>query len=165
MNLSRFRSAALLVGALLLTFSAVGQDAPDECLTLDSDLRSSWRVPLPDATEVTGTDAITTTSLTAVLAAGMSVTPAAGTYLVMFTTYVSSDSVVGQIATEIFCFGVGRAPSIRVSENQFGTGHEVPHASVSTCAVDGTQPIEGRWRVSAGTGTMRERSLVVLRVQ
>jgi hypothetical protein len=95
---------------------------------------------------VSQTGVIVTTSPIEILAAGMTLTPPAGTYLVLFTSAVKNSNLGGSKLVElsIFSGGVKNAPSIVNSDNKT----IVPFCCVGIVTVDGAQAIEGRWRLT-----------------
>jgi len=107
--------------------------------------------------------AITTGSLTDVLATGMTLTPAAGTYLVWFTGSISHGANGESIYASIY-YGVNQ---VAASERRYQRGNQA-HGSSFACAalvtVNGAQAITGQWRTTAATATMYQRSLQILRV-
>lgn len=112
----------------------------------------------PISLQATATATITTSSNTDVVATGMTLTPPAGTYLVWFSGSAKPDTTVGgNVFMSIYAGGV-QIPS---SEENL-QGAQAPFASVAKVTVDGTQTIEGRWRVDIGTATMKQRNLTIL---
>jgi hypothetical protein len=111
------------------------------------------------------TSTITTTSSTDVVATGMTLTPAAGTYLVWFSSVVKPGNTDEQAPASIYVDGV----QVAASERPVGRGGSPTFASqYGFCAsarvtVNGTQAIEGRWRSTAGTATMFHRTLKILK--
>jgi hypothetical protein len=95
----------------------------------------------------------------------MTVTPVSGTYLVWFTGSVDNSTTNSSIFTSIYSNGA----QVASSERNFRRGGSQGNvASAFDCAarvtVNGSQAIEGRWRVDAGTGSMYQRSLMILKV-
>lgn len=112
---------------------------------------------------VEGTGTITTTSTTDVLATGMTLTPGAGTYIVWWTGSVTNSNNNGSDFMSVYANGVQAASSER-TYNRANTSTTNSFACMARVTVAAGQTIEGRWRVSTGTGTMLQRSLVLLRV-
>lgn len=105
----------------------------------------------------------TTTSLTDVLLTGMTITPPAGTYAVIFhSSTVNSGNGAERNYFSIYVNGIKDA----ASEKRIGiSGGAVSDISCGGIAVvNGSQAIEVRWRVIAGTGTAYQRKLVLLRL-
>lgn len=112
----------------------------------------------------TATADTTTTSATDVLVSGMTLTPAAGTYLVWFTGSVDHSSSNDSIETSIYAGGVQNSASERRFTRGLFSNVTTPFSSVAIVTVNGAQAIEGRWRTTAATATMHERTLAILRV-
>lgn len=128
-------------------------------------IASGTVIPLTSQT-VTGSGNITTTSTTPTLATGMTITPTAGNYLIWFVSSVDLTVSPSQyIELSIFVGGTQITTSIVRSSDT--TGFTEAFACIASAGVDGTQAIEGRWRVTGGaaTGTMYDgRTLMVLRI-
>jgi hypothetical protein len=111
---------------------------------------------------VTATTDDTTTSTTDTLIAGMTLTPAAGTYLVNFsTTVLNSANGATRLFVSIWSGGA------QVPHSERNIGINAANTAVHTSAVvtvNGTQAIEARWRAVAGTNTAHQRSLTILRI-
>lgn len=118
--------------------------------------------PPPSNTAESATTA-TTTSTTYVLATGMTITPAAGTYMVWFTASVANSSSNDAVYAAIYKGGTVEAASERQIETK-SAGDIGGVACVARVTVTGTQAIEGRWRVAASTGTILERTLAIIEV-
>lgn len=124
----------------------------------------SWaNAPIPVTSVAEASGDITTTSTSDVLATSMTLTPAAGTYQVWFTTSVDNGSNNTRVFASIYAGGVQTA----ASERQFARATQAITGVLATSAkvtVNGSQAIEALWRVSAGTGTMHQRTLVIMKV-
>jgi hypothetical protein len=110
---------------------------------------------------------ITTTSTTDVLATGMTITPPAGTYMVWFSSSVSSDTNNAEVWASIYSGGTQVSGSERELMRGAAQGNvAIGFACVARVTVNGAQAIEGRWRVTASsTGTMESgRTLSIIRV-
>ena len=118
----------------------------------------------PTSQIIEANGAITTTSTSDVLATSMTVTPASGTYLVWFTSSLSNNQSDADTFASIWSAGAQVTSSER--ECQFNRQDDVAgFCCTARVAVNGSQAIEGRWRVGAGTGSMQpDRSLVILKV-
>jgi hypothetical protein len=94
---------------------------------------------------------------------GMTLTPAAGTYVVWFSGDLAH-SVAATINTSLYVGGV----LVAASERAWQRGAQTVQSSFA-CAckvtVNGSQAIEGRWRTSGATATNNRRQLVIMRVQ
>jgi hypothetical protein len=109
------------------------------------------------------TDAPTTTSTTDVQVPNMSVTPVAGTYLVMFAgSTLNSGNGAERNFFNLYSGGV----VIPYSEQRIGISGAAASAvniqAITT--VNGSQAIQAFWRVIAGTGTIYQRSLIITRI-
>jgi hypothetical protein len=110
---------------------------------------------------------ITTTSTTDVLATGMTITPAAGTYMVWFSSTVGSDSNNANVWASIYSGGTLVSGSERELMRGAAQGNvTIGFSCIARVTVNGAQAIEGRWRVTTGTtGTMHNgRTLAIIRV-
>lgn len=121
--------------------------------------------------EVSATADTTTTSSSDVLMNAMTITPAAGTYLVWFSTSLESNSTNSVVRINIYSGGSIVSASERWAVPQFSAGGlggspsiPIPIATQATVTVNGSQAIEGRWRRSAGTATAHQRTLTILKV-
>lgn len=119
--------------------------------------------PFPKVTEVwssTATD-ITTTSTSFVLATGMTVTPEAGDYLVIFSADVSHTVNNGEVRVAFFVGGVQSTNTERFMRQQdtgllaVAPNYRTGISMQKILTVNGSQALEVRWRIQgAGTGTM-----------
>lgn len=112
-------------------------------------------------TQATATADTTTTSAVDVLVTGMTLTPIAGTYLVWFDSGMEI-SGAGTISVSIYFGGVQVADSVRTLRP--GAAAPTSATSIAKVTVNGSQAIEARWNVTAGTGTAHQRNLTVMRV-
>jgi len=119
----------------------------------------------PTCTTAEATADTTTTSTTDTLTNSMTITPAAGTYAVWYTGSVDHGSNSESIWTAIYAAGSKVAASEREWTRGTSQG-DVTNTFTSTAkvTVNGSQAIEGKWRTSAGTATMHERSLMIIKV-
>jgi len=112
------------------------------------------------SSSITATANTTTISLTDIPTAAMTITPAAGVYLVWYTGSVSTSANGNFIETSIYVDGVQTAHSERRSG---GTRNDAyPFSCTDIATVDGTQAITGQWRTTGGAATMYERSIVLV---
>jgi len=117
----------------------------------------------PLSNTATATATITTTSTTDVLATGMTLTPAAGTYMVWFTTSASNATSNNIVYLSIYSGGT----QVAASERRISTKSAGDIAGIACTArvtVNGAQTIEGRWRVGGSTGSMHQRALAIIKV-
>ncbi len=106
-----------------------------------------------------------TTSVEYVLATGMTLTPASGTYLVWFTGDAEQTSNSDSVFASVFSAGSQVTTSEQTVRRGAGQGDvRVPFCSVARVAVNGSQAIEGKIKVSAGTGSVYNRNLMILKV-
>ena len=120
---------------------------------------------VPSSFAVTATANTTTTSATDLLVNAMTLTPAAGTYMVWFTGSVEHDTNNSFVFTSIYSGGV----QVAASERQFERGGAqgdvgASFACVARVTVNGAQAITGQWRTDAATATMHERGLHLIEV-
>ena len=116
----------------------------------------------PDATLAEATVTAQDTSQVDVLVPGMTLTPAAGTYLVSFTGSLQASLSQTFIYTSIYVDGVQVAASERDFRRPGNVG--AGFTCVAKVTVNGAQAVEGRWRTTQGTMSMFERTLSVLEV-
>jgi hypothetical protein len=118
--------------------------------------------------EVSATSAATTTSTTDVLMTTMTITPVAGTYLVVFSGWFTQSAGGDQIIFSIYVGGTQKADSIRniqpFSSSAFGANQNTAAATNGIVTVNGSQAIAIEWHVSAGTGTVTNRTLDIVRL-
>jgi hypothetical protein len=105
----------------------------------------------------------TTTSASDVLVAGATLTPAAGTYLVWFTGS-HSQSNNNDLYTIIYSGGSPVAASERTFNRGATTSATTSFSSTAKVTVNGSQAIEGRWRITGGTATLTQGQLMILKV-
>lgn len=115
----------------------------------------------PYSEEVKATGDITTTSGSAVLATGMTITPGAGTYLVWFSADIENSSNKAAVFLSIFAAGAEEAERENWLTDKNDRYSGSVHAKVT---VDAGEAIEGRWRRNSGTATMGNRSLMIKEV-
>ena len=130
-----------------------------------SENTGSYERLVPFANEATATADTTTTSATDTQVNAMTLTPAAGTYMVWFTGSVDHSSNNSSIFTSIYNGGT----QVASSEREFGRGAgqgdvTCSFACVAIVTVDGATAITGQWRTDAATATMHERTLHVVEV-
>lgn len=114
------------------------------------------------ATANTTTSSSTYTSLNA-----MSIVPTSGTHLLHFSTSSSNTGTgLGTISQEVFFSVFVNGVQIAHTERSITSvgGDRVGSSINCQVTVDGTETVEIRWRVSAGTGTCYQRTLNVLKL-
>ena len=118
--------------------------------------------------EATATTAATTTSTTDVVMTSMTITPVAGTYLVIFSGWFGQSASGDQIIFSIYYGTTQKTDSIRNIQpfnNAIGGANQNIAASTnSIVTVNGSQAIAIEWHVSAGTGTVTNRTLDIVRL-
>jgi hypothetical protein len=105
----------------------------------------------------------TTASTTDVLIVGMTLTPAAGTYLALFSSsFLNSANGASRLFISIW----SAAAQVAHSERNIGIagGSNVPGHTNAIVTVNGSQAIEARWRAVAGTNTCHQRSLTLIKL-
>lgn len=115
------------------------------------------------SSEATATLAGTTTSLTDVLMVSMTLTPAAGTYLCIFSGSIVN-SANGAERTWVSLYSGGT--QVTATERSIGTsgGAYAAVSSQAVITVNGSQAIEVKWRVAGGTSTVRNRRLIAVKI-
>lgn len=110
------------------------------------------------------TTSTTTTSQTDVPMAGMTLTPAAGTYISSFTTTFRHSNNGSVIYTSLYAGGAKQEYSeVEVQSPRWvNAGYTV--VSQARVTVNGAQAIEVYWRTTGGTATASNRSLIIERV-
>jgi hypothetical protein len=125
--------------------------------------------PLPTVTEVGATNTITTTSTTHVLMTSMTLSPAAGTYLVMFSgTGYNNGTPGGFIECSLYVNGTIVTTSVRRNTNGGNTNASSLEGVIAfqeKVTITAGQVIEVRWRVNGATGTMIQRKLTLMSCQ
>ncbi len=123
------------------------------------------KITAADSTQASATGDTTTTSTSDVLVNSMTITPGAGDYHIWFSGSVEAAATSYQYVS-LYVNGV----QLTHTERQIRTEGSIPatsfpvatHASVT--GVGAGQAIEVRWRTSASTATMHERTLVVSKI-
>ncbi|HEY9661447.1 MAG TPA: hypothetical protein V6C65_23570 [Allocoleopsis sp.] len=114
-------------------------------------------------TSATDVNQTSTSSGTDVVLTSMTLTPAAGTYWVYFdSTVVNSGNGAERVLVSLYVNGVQRAHTLKRIGIAGGAQSNVTIGDI--VSVNGSQAIDIRWRVPAGTGTCFERSLHVVRI-
>lgn len=166
--------STVLTGLSLASTAAVV--AADSILVAIGKLQAQLNLLLnPATTIVTATGNTTTTSTTDVAIDSMSITPPAGTYQVWFTTTLTSNTSGANFFTSIYSGGVQATgsqlqsrPRVNASGGLGGNANldlSCPVCNIAEVTVNGSQAIEARWRVSAGTATSLQRSMMIQRVR
>lgn len=132
------------------------QGAIEEATHLLSDAET---IATANATTTSGTDALIT---------GMTITPAAGNYIVWFSSSVISNNAGAIITVSLYINGVQKADSVRTLAPFDGGALSALTARCGVsiqglATVNGSQTIEVRWNTSGGTATCGPRNLLILR--
>lgn len=154
------------------TISIVFADAlsAEDKTILDNDLTgpsggllaSNTNVEETKSTFLFAIDAVATTSTSFVTVPSMTDTPDAGTYIVTFSGSMQNDSKSKAVEVAIFADGVKVSHSnrkfIRGNQQQIG-----PFTCIAKVTVNGSQTVEGRWKVdNTSSGIITERSLLLV---
>lgn len=120
-------------------------------------------------TQITATSNATTTSGSDVLMTGMTVTPIAGTYLVMFSAVVQQAGAGQSVTLSIYNNGVQDTPSVRDFAPFDGGTLSAGSASCVAATqgvytVNGSQTIAIQWHVSGSTATVFQRNLTLIKI-
>jgi hypothetical protein len=122
-------------------------------------------VNAPKATIVNDPNTATTTSAADTQMANMTNTPAAGTYMVIFSGSLEHISNNATINPSIYAGGT----KVAASERQWMRGAAqggvaTPFHCMAIVTVNGAQAIQGMWRTSVATATVYEHQLMYMRV-
>lgn len=108
----------------------------------------------------TATADITTTSLTYVQIGSFTLTPPSGTYLVEFNA--SGKNSTGASSNTVGIFNNGTV--VGDSERLFASNSDLPISSKTITTVNGSQAIDVRFKVSAGTMTVHARNFIITKL-
>lgn len=127
--------------------------------------------PVITSSSATATASTTSTSATDVLINSMTLTPASGTYLAIFSTSLTNTGTDGSVTVSIYSGGAANTHTERVCSPQFSSGGLGGSPSLSfpvethvIVTVNGSQAIEARWRRSAGTMGCTNRTLTIIKL-
>jgi hypothetical protein len=171
----KFRKSASTVevrNAIKIQGYAVATTAPtDEYVLAWNATASQWQptpldnLPGPDYSQVTSVTTATTTSVTDVLMAGMTITPPAGQYTVFFSTTFQHSNNGSTIYCSIYAGGVQELYSEKMIQSPRWVNAGYAGFTQAIVTVNGAQAIECRWRSSGlGTATALARSMMIVRV-
>lgn len=103
-----------------------------------------------------------TASTSPIVVPSMTLTPGAGTYVVMFSTDHESDTNAGVNTFQIYANAVAVADAIKVIDMAAGDRQAI---SISTrVTVAASQAIDARWNTNTGNATAGSRSLTLIKV-
>jgi hypothetical protein len=108
--------------------------------------------------EIQLTSNVTTTSGTAAVITGLTVTPPGGTYLISFSGWFTHSTGNATITISVFAGGTQNAGSVRTlmpfSGSIGAANNGLTAATNAIVTVDGTQAITIEWLTSAATATI-----------
>lgn len=111
---------------------------------------------------------ITTTSASAVVMTGMTSTPPAGTYLVIFSSWFTHSNGNATVTMSIFAGGVQNTGSIRTTipfTGAVGGANNGQTAGTNAIVtVNGAQAIALEWLTSTGTATAHNGTLDMVKI-
>lgn len=120
-------------------------------------------------TEVSATGATTTTSASDGVMNTMTVTPVAGTYLVLFSTWCSHSTGNATITFSIYNNGVQKTDSVRtIIPFNGGVGantQDIEAVINGVVTATGAGAVTIQWKTSAGTATCTQRTMNLVRLQ
>ena len=132
----------------------------------------SWSgstVPVLAHSEQNSTATVSTTSTTDVLMTGMTVTPAAGTYLVMFSSWCNQSNGADTIVISLYngsTLQTGTTRSlIPFPNNLLVSTLNIPVATQAIMTATGSAAISVEWHVNGGTGSCYDRTFDLVRIQ
>ena len=152
---SGIRTATTVVSVSGATAPTTGQ-----ALVATSGTAATWQTIAPAVTVAEATGAITTSSGTDAAMTSMTITPAAGTYLVWFSGDISHSANGGTISTSIYVAASQQTNSIR----NYARGNQtesISFACMAKVTVNGAQAITGQWSTSGATATNTHRQLMI----
>jgi hypothetical protein len=119
--------------------------------------------------EASATADTTTTSSSDVLINAMTLTPVAGTYLVIFSTVLENNNTGSNVYVSIWSGGSQVAHSERRCSPQFtvpfgSASLDFPISTNAIVTVNGSQAIEARWRRTGGTATAHQRTINIIKL-
>ncbi len=106
-------------------------------------------------------DAAITTASGVVQMADMLLTPGIGDFTVLFDTTAEISLINETITTSLFVGGIEIAHSSRTCESGGANEPKTMSTQAYVTGVGGTDDIEVRWSVTAGTATVHNRSMIV----
>lgn len=119
-------------------------------------------------TEVSATASATTTSTSDVLLTTMTTTPAAGTYLVTYSGTATENTGGATITLSVYVAASQQTASVRTaipfSSAALAVAQPMVMATNAIVTVNGSQTVQIEWHVSAGTGTINQRTMDIVRL-
>lgn len=111
---------------------------------------------------------ITTTSATDVVMTGMTATPPGGTYLVIFSTWLTHSTGNATVTISVYAGGVQQADSIRTTTPFCGAvgaaNNGIGHSTNNIVTVSGSQAIALEWHTSTGTATAHNGTFNLIKI-
>ena len=134
---------------------------------LQLDDNGALSVSILNYQQISASDTSTTSSGSFVVINSMTITPAAGTWMVMFSTSGSGNQQNANMDIAIYKNGTIVADTLRKqgyfsSQANADTKRNIYTQSIVT--TNGSEAIDVRYKVSAGTFTIHERNLILVRV-
>lgn len=120
----------------------------------------TWANPLPLVNEVVLTNSINNNLTTPTVITGMTLTPPTGTYKVNFSADVNSDSNNRNHVFGIYLNGVLVGGTTRRANTDAGK-HRIVSITSPRLTLNGTDTVDVRWQISAGTQLMSDRILTL----
>lgn len=119
-------------------------------------------------TEVTATANATTSSGTDALLTGMTITPTPGTYLVLFSTDMSTNNVGSTTTLSLYNNGVRDANTVRALSpfdgGALSAGSASCGVSINKIIVVTAGAVQIEWNTNGGTSTCGPRTLNLIRI-
>lgn len=112
---------------------------------------------------ITSTVTFTTTSLTDVVVTGFAVTPQSGTYAVWIMGEIQDSNSTAQMSFTVYKAGVTVADSIRDIQS-YGASKPGMLATLTVISVNGSQSVDLRVKTTAGTLSVFQRSMLLIRL-
>lgn len=111
---------------------------------------------------------ITTTSTTDVLLTGMTATPPAGIYLVIFSTWLTHSNGNDTVTISIYAGGVQNTGTVRTTTPFSGAvgaaNNGISHSTNGIVTVNGSQTITIEWHTNAGTATAHAGTMDMIKI-
>lgn len=112
---------------------------------------------------------ITTTSATDVVLTGMTSTPASGTYLVVYSHWITHSTGNATVTISIYAGGVQSAATVRTTlpftGAVGGANNGMEEGTNGIVTVNGAQAIAIEWHTSTGTATTHAGTMDLVRLQ